>query len=66
MEETSLRNRREDEKSIRSIQSKEPKTTSLQKEVRLVPGHRPFPGQGQQGGAPVKSPLICVVKHISK
>ncbi|XP_042825123.1 B(0,+)-type amino acid transporter 1 [Panthera tigris] len=38
MEETSLRNRREDEKSIRSIQSKEPKTTSLQKEVGLLSG----------------------------
>lgn len=34
MEETSLRNRREDERSVQSIQSKEPKTTSLQKEVR--------------------------------
>lgn len=31
MEETSLRKRRDDEKSI---QSHEPKTTSLQKEVR--------------------------------
>lgn len=31
MEETSLRKRREDQKSI---QSNEPKTTSLQKEVR--------------------------------
>lgn len=34
MEETSLRNRREDERSVQSIQSKEHKTTSLQKEVR--------------------------------
>lgn len=35
MEETSLRKRREDEKSI---QSKEPITTSLQKEVGLLSG----------------------------
>lgn len=49
MEETSLRNRREDEKSIWSTQSKEPKTTSLQKEVRLLPWHPPFPGQVWQG-----------------
>uniref|UniRef100_A0A452UG92 b(0,+)-type amino acid transporter 1 n=1 Tax=Ursus maritimus TaxID=29073 RepID=A0A452UG92_URSMA len=38
MEETSLRNRREDERSVQSIQSKEPKTTSLQKEVGLLSG----------------------------
>ncbi|XP_044931931.1 B(0,+)-type amino acid transporter 1 isoform X2 [Mustela putorius furo] len=38
MEETSLRNRREDERSIQSIQSKEHKTTSLQKEVGLLSG----------------------------
>lgn len=35
MEETNLRKRREDEKSI---QSDEPKTTSLQKEVGLLSG----------------------------
>lgn len=41
MEETSLRNRREDERSVQSIQSKEPKTTSLQKEVRPCLGSGP-------------------------
>lgn len=44
MEETNLRKRREDQESI---QSNEPKTTSLQKEVR-----RPFwvgPSQAGQG-----------------
>lgn len=42
MEETNLRKRREDEKSI---QSDEPKTTSLQKEVRQCLQASPFPGQ---------------------
>lgn len=45
MEETSLRKRRGDEKSI---QSSEPKTTSLQKEVRIL-GGRPFPGPIKEG-----------------
>ena len=47
MEETSLRNRREDERSVQSIQSQEPKTTRLQKEVR--PSLSPGPSQVQCG-----------------
>lgn len=43
MEETSLRKRREDEKSI---QSKEPITTSLQKEVRPSFGAGPSWSRG--------------------
>lgn len=65
MEGTSLRNRREDEKSVQSIQSKEPKTTTLQKEVRLEPRHRPFPGQVQQGATPGEVPAdLCCKAHL--
>lgn len=56
MEETSLRKRREDQKSI---QSNEPKTTSLQKEVRWSFQAGPSQeGRGVlMGSCPVKSPL---------
>ena len=47
MEETSLRKRRGDEKSI---QSSEPKTTSLQKEVRPSLGAGPSQVQSRRGG----------------
>lgn len=53
MEENSLRNRRDDERSTGSIQAKEPKTTSLQKEAS------PSPPQGPGGERlPPRSPPI--------
>ena len=59
MEETSLRKRREDEKSIQSI---EPKTTNLQKEVRLSLGAGP--SQVQPQGAQPSPPTPSLIERF--
>lgn len=60
MEENSLRNRRDDERSTGSIQAKEPKTTSLQKEASPSPRRAPA-----RAAAPAEPP-ISDWKHTSK
>lgn len=77
MGETGPRKRREDEKSI---QSDEPKTTSLQKEVRTSGSQQTLPrlGVGEWGGSYLtvqqwaefcSGPqrwVVCSVQYISK